>query len=152
MPSAQGVASENPHPTATAPKTEDRRQAHNKKARPANPCSRNAQRHVGVQRQPLSVRLAQAFGAGWDAVGAPVTAGGYCMTTTPCECHRCIAENNLTVEMLGHAVPLSMAKMILCPVCGNKRCPHASDHRLPCTGSNDPGQPGSVYVDIWSKT
>lgn len=26
-----------------------------------------------------------------------------------------------------------------------KRCPHASDHDLTCTNSNDPGQPGSVY-------
>jgi len=37
-------------------------------------------------------------------------------------------------------------KMILCPECGNKRCPKASDHRLSCTGSNEPGQPGSVYA------
>jgi hypothetical protein len=29
--------------------------------------------------------------------------------------------------------------------CGNKRCPHASDHRLVCTGSNAPGQKGSIY-------
>ena len=40
---------------------------------------------------------------------------------------------------------LDSAKMILCEHCGNKRCPHASDHRLECTGSNAPGQPGSVY-------
>jgi hypothetical protein len=32
-----------------------------------------------------------------------------------------------------------------CEVCGNKRCPHHSDHMLPCTGSNEPGQPGSIY-------
>lgn len=40
--------------------------------------------------------------------------------------------------------------MILCSTCGNKRCPHATDHRNPCTGSNAPGQPGSIYgtVDI----
>ena len=30
--------------------------------------------------------------------------------------------------------------------CGNKRCPHATDHRHACTGSNEPGQPGSVYA------
>lgn len=36
-------------------------------------------------------------------------------------------------------------RMFLCETCGNKRCPHATDHRLTCTGSNDPGQPGSVY-------
>lgn len=36
-------------------------------------------------------------------------------------------------------------RMILCSTCGNKRCPHATDHRNACTGSNDPGQPGSSY-------
>jgi hypothetical protein len=36
--------------------------------------------------------------------------------------------------------------MIVCPTCGNKRCPHASDHRYECTQSNEPGQPGSVYA------
>lgn len=51
------------------------------------------------------------------------------------DCHRCMQE-------LG--IPLRI-KMILCPICGNKRCPKASDHRLDCTGSNEPEQPGSVY-------
>ena len=66
-----------------------------------------------------------------------------------CECHRCIVEKKLTVYMLGRDMPLNMTKMILCPVCGNKRCPHASDHDLPCTGSNDPGQAGSVYQKVF---
>lgn len=35
--------------------------------------------------------------------------------------------------------------MVLCPTCGNKRCPKANDHRNACTGSNEPGQPGSAY-------
>lgn len=35
--------------------------------------------------------------------------------------------------------------LIVCPLCGNKRCPRATDHNLACTGSNDPGQSGSVY-------
>lgn len=34
---------------------------------------------------------------------------------------------------------------IVCDKCGNKRCPHATDHKLSCTGSNAPGQPGSAY-------
>jgi hypothetical protein len=42
-------------------------------------------------------------------------------------------------EML--RVPIRYA----CERCGNKRCPHHSDHRLECTKSNDPGQQGSVY-------
>lgn len=63
-----------------------------------------------------------------------------------CECHRCIEELPLGKYIAAFGfVPLSSMKMILCPVCGNKRCPHAADHDLPCTGSNEPGQPGSAY-------
>lgn len=35
--------------------------------------------------------------------------------------------------------------MVVCPKCGNKRCPHANDTIYECTGSNEPGQPGSAY-------
>ncbi|MDQ0376522.1 hypothetical protein [Amycolatopsis thermophila] len=35
--------------------------------------------------------------------------------------------------------------MVVCPDCGNKRCPHATSHTRDCTGSNEPGQPGSQY-------
>lgn len=43
--------------------------------------------------------------------------------------------------------PITMEdmRMVLCATCGNKRCPHANDHRLPCTKSNLPGQLGSAY-------
>ena len=34
---------------------------------------------------------------------------------------------------------------ITCTVCGNKRCPRATDCSLPCTNSNEPNQEGSVY-------
>lgn len=37
-------------------------------------------------------------------------------------------------------------RMILCPECGNKRCPKATHHDQPCTNSNEPGQPGSIYT------
>lgn len=36
---------------------------------------------------------------------------------------------------------------IVCPECGNKRCPKATWHLHDCTGSNAPGQHGSVYGD-----
>lgn len=35
--------------------------------------------------------------------------------------------------------------MIVCSVCGNKRCPKATFHGNECTGSNEPNQPGSSY-------
>lgn len=43
--------------------------------------------------------------------------------------------------------PVSMANMrfVVCPECGNKRCPKANDHRNSCSGSNEPGQEGSAY-------
>lgn len=59
-----------------------------------------------------------------------------------CWCHVC----NRDVKVNGF--PLSMTQMILCPTCGNKRCPKATDHRNECTNSNDPGQSGSVYGDF----
>lgn len=34
---------------------------------------------------------------------------------------------------------------IVCPDCGNKRCPRATHHDNPCTRSNESGQPGSDY-------
>lgn len=39
-------------------------------------------------------------------------------------------------------------RMVLCATCGNKRCPHAADHRHACTNSNEPGQPGSSYAHV----
>lgn len=33
--------------------------------------------------------------------------------------------------------------MILCPNCGNKRCPRASWHEYECTRSNEYGQVGT---------
>lgn len=62
--------------------------------------------------------------------------------TGECVCHRCIKEKGITNEW---GAPLDRSVMILCPKCGNKRCPHASDHDLECTGSNEPGQKGSIY-------
>ena len=74
------------------------------------------------------------------------------MMSERCECHKCIEDNNLTVTLFGvMPVALSSVKMILCPKCGNKRCPKASNHRLECTGSNKPGQEGSVYSSSYTE-
>ncbi|MFY7545476.1 hypothetical protein [Enterobacter cloacae complex sp. CDL013] len=44
--------------------------------------------------------------------------------------------------------PITMTDMrfVVCPECGNKRCPHANDHSNACTGSNEPWQEGSAYT------
>ncbi|HBC2001445.1 TPA: hypothetical protein ACHT5R_001702 [Citrobacter freundii] len=54
-------------------------------------------------------------------------------TSTKCWCHTC------------RPVTMSDMRFVVCPDCGNKRCPHANDHRNACTGSNEPGQIGSAY-------
>jgi len=63
--------------------------------------------------------------------------------TKQCDCHACIKKHGL-MGPSGH-FPLSTERMIVCHECGNKRCPKASNHELECTGSNWPGQPGSIY-------
>lgn len=56
-------------------------------------------------------------------------------------CHDCLAVEQTTKfeRMFRH--------MILCPGCGNKRCPKATNCALACTDSNEPEQAGSVYGD-----
>lgn len=44
-------------------------------------------------------------------------------------------------------VVLNDMRFVVCPDCGNKRCPRANDHRNACTWSNEPGQEGSAYPD-----
>lgn len=61
--------------------------------------------------------------------------------TKPCGCLAC--DNRPIDPALGFRMPI----MHLCPQCGNKRCPGAADHRNKCSGSNKPGQPGSLYED-----
>jgi Zn finger protein HypA/HybF involved in hydrogenase expression len=53
-----------------------------------------------------------------------------------CWCHTC--------RPIDYRDPSSVY-MRLCPDCGNKRCPKATNHTLECTGSNDSGQTGSIY-------
>lgn len=52
-----------------------------------------------------------------------------------CSCRQCYNQGE------GVTIPI----MHLCNLCGNKRCPHATDHTLDCTNSNEPGQTGSWY-------
>ncbi|ECO5948678.1 hypothetical protein G4F23_002975 [Salmonella enterica] len=54
-------------------------------------------------------------------------------TSTKCWCRTC------------RPVTMSDMRFVVCHECGNKRCPHANDHRNSCTGSNEPGQEGSAY-------
>ncbi|MDO8233723.1 hypothetical protein Q5738_09070 [Citrobacter werkmanii] len=53
--------------------------------------------------------------------------------TPDCSCRTC------------RPVTFTDSRFVVCHECGNKRCPHANDHRNACTGSNEPGQEGSAY-------
>ncbi|HBZ3600966.1 TPA: hypothetical protein MHL24_00470 [Klebsiella pneumoniae] len=77
-----------------------------------------------------------------------------------CECSGCKATSRICAELAGNPpanpgcwcrtcrpVVLNDMRFVVCPDCGNKRCPRANDHRNACTGSNDPGQEGSAYPD-----
>lgn len=55
------------------------------------------------------------------------------LNTPDCWCRTC------------RPVTVTDMRFVVCPDCGNKRCPHANDHRNACTGSNEPGQDGSAY-------
>ena len=54
-------------------------------------------------------------------------------------CHACL------VGVTENGYPVTFQRMILCPDCGNKRCPKASNHKHQCTNSNEPNQRGSIY-------
>lgn len=58
------------------------------------------------------------------------------------DCYRCWDERTRG----GSVEDRLSRRMFLCPTCSNKRCPKASDHRLECFGSNETGQPGSIYA------
>lgn len=55
-------------------------------------------------------------------------------------CYECLKDKK---EENGLSTVLT--RMIVCPICGNKRCPKATDHNLECTHSNESGQAGSRY-------
>jgi hypothetical protein len=51
-------------------------------------------------------------------------------------CHFCFSKSG----------QMFLDRMIRCHDCGNKRCPKATSHELPCTNSNEPNQVGSIYT------
>ncbi len=92
----------------------------------------------GSRPRPYSVSQDQ-FGSNWDAIFGKKTKTS--VKEYSCYCYNC---NKDRLDETGR-LPYTMTRMIVCPDCGNKRCPHSTDHNLACTGSNDPGQPGSRY-------
>ncbi len=59
-----------------------------------------------------------------------------------CMCRTCLRDIKLGFY------PITSVMMILCPVCGNKRCPKADDHRMECTKSNKPDKVGKLIANV----
>lgn len=58
-----------------------------------------------------------------------------------CGCWTCIAKNREETGSL-------FMPFVVCPECGNKRCPRATHHDNVCTGSNETGQTGSRFEEV----
>lgn len=56
-----------------------------------------------------------------------------------CWCAEC---EDVRLAPLPFLDQLTGRRFIVCPDCGNKRCPKAHQHDRPCTNSNKPNQPG----------
>ena len=73
------------------------------------------------------------------------------LPTDKCNCRKCLRErkegSTYKVGDMEVFIPAERQMMICCIQCGNKRCPHATDHNYACTNSNEFGQEGSYYND-----
>ena len=79
---------------------------------------------------PTTMQTAPALDSSPKIAGSP---SGNSPVIPDCWCRTC------------RPITLRDMRFVVCPECGNKRCPHANDHRNACTGSNEPGQEGSAY-------
>lgn len=61
------------------------------------------------------------------------------MSEDECGCYACIGSKPAYEDTW---LTIGMTRMIVCSECGNKRCPHSTDHRHACTGSNEPRERG----------
>jgi hypothetical protein len=66
-----------------------------------------------------------------------------------CGCRDCLTNSK---QLDSGGFPITMSRMVLCKICGNKRCPHATSHLNACTGSNDVGQLENSNFDIDQST
>ena len=80
-----------------------------------------------------NMEVALAWAHGFNHCRTAMLQAGNPPATPDCWCRTC------------RPVTMNDMRFVVCPDCGNKRCPHANDHRNDCTGSNEPGQAGSAY-------
>lgn len=124
---------------------------------------RSAQQEVPEEMDLLTCHLdgvTETYAEGWNACRAAMLQGAEnvesrcTMQTAPAlDSSQIIAEspsgNSPVIPdcSCGTCRPVTFtdSRFVVCSECGNKRCPHANDHRNACTGSNEPGQEGSAY-------
>jgi hypothetical protein len=87
----------------------------------------------GSAPRPYSVSQ-ETFANNYDAIFRKKVA------KSECGCYNCMSKVNNE-----NGISPTSYTFIVCPDCGNKRCPKATDHNLACTSSNEPGQLGSRY-------
>lgn len=63
-----------------------------------------------------------------------------------CWCRTC--ETAALAHLKNGPFHFAARNFIVCPKCGNKRCPRANHHDNACTGSNELGQPGSEWANV----
>ena len=61
------------------------------------------------------------------------------MNVSSCRCKSCLRDLDIS-SPCKTGWPWGMQEMTVCAICGNKRCPKASDHDNLCTDSNELGQ------------
>lgn len=70
--------------------------------------------------------------------------------TTLCGCTRCVDERAAALPDIPSITRIRGSGFpgwrYACEICGNKRCPHHTNHQFGCTGSNEPGQVGSAFT------
>lgn len=54
------------------------------------------------------------------------------VTADTCGCRKCLDDRNATVMIGDFEWPEALTRMIVCPICGDKRCVHAYTHEAPC--------------------
>lgn len=74
--------------------------------------------------------------------GMPGATEAFGLGGIPCGCWTCV-----NAVIMHRPFPGNLSyPFIVCPDCGNKRCPKATHHDNDCTNSNESGQTGSRYA------
>lgn len=101
-------------------------------------------------RERISATRARSARSSAENSPAPVSGEGPADSggsqTYKCGCGTCDQARRDALAAAGDWTQAIFRPFIVCPDCGNKRCPRATHHDSPCSGSNEPGQDGSWYA------